>query len=72
MVKVGARFVTGEAWKRARLRFDLSQKEAAALVGVDETTVQRWEGGQTKRVRRLYLEKLSESAPDYKRKLGGA
>jgi DNA-binding transcriptional regulator YiaG len=56
------RFIDGATWKRARLRFKLSQVRAAEIVGVDETTVQKWEGGQTKKVRRIYLEKLREGA----------
>jgi DNA-binding XRE family transcriptional regulator len=38
----------------------LTQVQAANLCGVDETTVQRWEAGVVKRVRRVYLEKLRD------------
>lgn len=41
--------------------FGLTQKQAAALCGVEETTVQRWEGGQTKKVRGIYLDRLREA-----------
>ena len=56
--KKPARFIDGATFKRARERFGLTQKAAADLCGVDETTVQRWEGGKTLKVRRVYLEKL--------------
>lgn len=56
------RFVRGAQFRRLRKRLGLSQVRAAAICGVDETTVQRWEGGQTKRVRGLYLERLREGA----------
>lgn len=62
MTKTSARFITGAAFKRARARLKLTQIQAADILGVDETTVQRWESGETKRVRRLYLDKLRESA----------
>lgn len=56
--KTSSRFITGEIWRRARTRLKVTQKRAAAIVGVDEKTVQKWEGGQIKKVRRLYLDKL--------------
>lgn len=60
--KQPGRFIDGATWKRARKRFGLTQKAAADLCGVDETTVQNWEGGRTLKVRRIYLEKLREGA----------
>jgi DNA-binding transcriptional regulator YiaG len=62
VVKTSARFITGAAFKRGRGRLGLTQVQAADILGVDETTVQRWESGETKKVRRLYLDKLRESA----------
>jgi transcriptional regulator with XRE-family HTH domain len=62
VVRTSARFITGEAFKRARVRLGLTQVQAADMLGVDETTVQRWESGDTKKVRRLYLDKLRDSA----------
>lgn len=54
-------FVSGEQFKKARLRFNLTQVQAGELCGVHWTTIQRWESGRTQRVRRVYLEKLREA-----------
>lgn len=67
MPRKGPRFIDGAAFRRARIRFKFRQIDVATILGVDETTVQRWEGGQTKRVRRVYLEKLRD---EYLKKRG--
>ena len=54
--------VTPGQLRAARERAGLTQKEAAALCGVDERTYQRWELGEVKRLRSVYLERIG-SAP---------
>lgn len=44
------------------MRAGLTQKDAAALCGVDERTYQRWELGEVKRLRAVYLEQLGNAA----------
>jgi len=51
---------TPEEIRRARARGGLSQLAAADWCGVDETTVQRWEAGITKKIRRGFLDRLLE------------
>ena len=46
----------------------MTQKQAAAITGVDERTWQRWELGQVARVRRAMLQAVLLSRPRRKRR----
>jgi DNA-binding Xre family transcriptional regulator len=48
----------------------MSQKRAAAICEVDERTYQRWESGETKKVRGVYLERMCGAAAKRKKKRG--
>jgi DNA-binding XRE family transcriptional regulator len=58
---------TREDVLEARQRAGLTQKEAAAITGVDERTWLRWELGQVTRVRRAMLQDVLLARPRRKR-----
>jgi DNA-binding transcriptional regulator YiaG len=58
--------------RAARIKFDLSQKEAGQILGVDETTIQRWESGETKKIRRAQLDRLVDEGRKRAAKKAGA
>lgn len=51
-------FVSAATFRKVRERCGLTQAQASRALGVDPRTLQRWEGGEVKRVRRVYLDTL--------------
>lgn len=57
-----AKRVTAKQLRQAREASGLTQKEAAAVCEVDERTYQRWESGETTRIRAVYLDLIARGA----------
>ena len=54
--------VSAAEFRRVRKTLDFSQVEAGAILGYDGRTIQRWESGETKTVRRAMVDQLREAA----------
>ncbi len=58
----------GDRLKRLRLQRGMTQEEVGKLVGVQRSTVQKWESGQTQNLRTSVIERLSnffQVSPSY-------
>ncbi len=50
----------GERLKELRLKNGLTQEEVGKIIGVQKAAIQKYEKGEIKNMKRLYVEKLSK------------